>query len=483
MYMNNKIKKYIKYALCLILFFISFYCVATVVIASTYSVLVADDFSLGASVGTYDSVFDAFSKSINYLIHFYSTWQGTYFTAFFQSLMSPVSFGGLLQLRIFMFFNSVTFFSALAFFVFSAFDKIKKEYMYIISIVICGLIVLLTCNEYYTEIFYWFSGATSYAVPFSLLLFSLSFFIRFNYYGKKVYFYLSIVFGFLSMGGTLAIAGVGCFIMLLLCGVFCFYCRENFVRNCIAFLSYFIGAIVNALAPGNFARHNTIDSSGLHPKTALVNSINIVDDRYQHFFVDTNFILIVFLLFICGIILGKRYQMKLKPLFLLSIMGLLTPIVSMFPVNLGYSSAYIPERCVFVLDMSILLSATSFSISTGFIIGEKCLKFSKNCLVYFLITASVITMMDGYSLKSARVFKISSNLLHGAYQAHFVTYTQFYNSLKSYENDSDVVIEVENMPYNIEGIYNFSLTNDTSDWVNYSVAKSMGLNSIKVLKE
>ena len=65
------------------------YMIITVVSASSFTVLVADDFSHGNGVG-HVSLSKYFKASVDYAIKEYKEWQGTYFSMFIQALLSPV---------------------------------------------------------------------------------------------------------------------------------------------------------------------------------------------------------------------------------------------------------------------------------------------------------------------------------------------------------------------------------------------------------
>ena len=64
------------------------YMIITVVSASSFTVLVADDFSHGNGVGVFHvSLSKYFNASVDYAI---KEWQGTYFSMFIQALLSLV---------------------------------------------------------------------------------------------------------------------------------------------------------------------------------------------------------------------------------------------------------------------------------------------------------------------------------------------------------------------------------------------------------
>ena len=116
--------------------------------------------------------------SVNYAVKEYREWQGTYFSMFIQALLSPINNYGMRQLRCIMTVNSLLLFASLLYLIFTLLRNLGKEYLYlkfIIEAMICFMICGYTA---YTEIFFWFSGATSYSFLFSFMLIGIACFIK-----------------------------------------------------------------------------------------------------------------------------------------------------------------------------------------------------------------------------------------------------------------------------------------------------------------
>ena len=205
-----------------------FYMVISMVHAASYSVLAADDFSHGNGVGIFHvSFMEYLLASFTYSKSIYLTWQGTYFSMFLQALLSPINNFGFRQLRCIMAANALMFYVSLIIFAWKALSVNAKEKLHV-KLMIIAILVFSFCGfESYPEIFFWFSGATSYSFPLSILLFAIVLF--WNTYEKKstISFVGAIVLGVMAMGGV-----PHCIRDWMFCGfAFCFISLTFYKKN------------------------------------------------------------------------------------------------------------------------------------------------------------------------------------------------------------------------------------------------------------
>lgn len=464
------------------------YMVITMVHAASYSVLVADDFSHGNGVGAFHVPFVEYLKaSFAYSKSIYLGWQGTYFSMFIQALLSPINNFGFRQLRCVMAANALLFFIALVVIVWNALSVNMKEKLPV-KLVVIAIIVFSFCGfQSYPEIFFWFSGATSYSFPLSFLLFAIVLFWK-TYEKKSVLNIVgSLLFGIMAMGGSLTVSGTGCFIAVLLCLYLFLLNKKVPVCNVIITLVWIVAAGINAMAPGNFARHSVIDQSGVHPFTALYDATNMASVRWNYFFKSTNFVFLLIVILLIGFLFGERteedsYNRNIK--IIVSIISLFTPVITAFPVALGYSGESIPDRCAFLIDAPIIMT----SINLAYLLGKEVLakvdiEQKKNLTITLILTATVVFMLDGFGISNVKVRQISRNISEKVYENHYYTCKEFINSLQNYNEGDDVRISNNDFPASIDDIYNFYLSDDPSHWVNQSVAQYFGFNSIAIYYE
>ena len=204
--------------------FAVFFMVYIIASSASYTVLLGDDFTHGVRVGAFHvSLVQYFIASLQYVKEIYLDWQGTYFAMFLQAFLSPINNFGLAQLRLVMIFNVLLFFAALFGMLWTASGFVLKENKALpIRLTIFSLVLFAILDaEVFTEIFFWYSGAVAYSIPFSFLILSIICFLLANrgcYSLKKknIFTVCSAVLLFLASGGSLAVSGTGCYAVLLL---------------------------------------------------------------------------------------------------------------------------------------------------------------------------------------------------------------------------------------------------------------------------
>ena len=480
--MKKKIFIYIKILISALCIIAMLFMIVTMTAAGSYSVLAADDFSHAVSIGLYNADFFSYLKaSFTYAVKEYRQWQGTYFSMFIQALLSPINNFGTRQLRVVMTLNAISFFAAVIWFVYVSLKSFGIKDKMLLCILGFSVIFSLCGYEAYPQIFFWFSGATSYSFPLTVLLIGLSLSVMMREKEGKGYAIACAAAGLIAMGGSLAVAGAGCYAMLL----FCVYdiLKEHRIpkKSGAVFLIYLAGAVINAAAPGNYLRYDMLDDTGLHPFAALSSAFIMTGRRWQ-FFLEKNFVLILMIVFICGIAAKVTDDVKCSKIqLLISAASLIAPVAAAFPVALGYSSEKIPNRCAFVIDAAIILSAANLmlhlGIFTAILLKEKTLLAVTAGAA--LICAGCL-LFDGYGLKDVKILDISGQLRAGIYQDHYYTCKDFLKRLGECEKGTDLKLSAADMPYEIDNCYNFYLIDDPDFWVNRAVADYYGFKGISV---
>ena len=484
MSMNTKKKLY-----CIISVNVILALTVPYIITSSYSILTADDFSYAqsllsnASGGMIAGFINNLSNAFHLCVDVYFNWQGTYFANFMEGLMNPANGAGMSQLKIAMVCNAILLFFSLSYLVFSLTKSIRLDLKFSLYILLL-LVYSVTNFDFYQEALFWFTGAVTYTLPFSLMLIALASFIQYNNLSKKKFLYASIICGICSMGGSLSITGTGCYLLLLMCAYYILKNRKISIANIIIFSIQVICAFINALAPGNFKRHGTSDNSGLHPHMALRISLENIDSRLDYLTENTVFVAILLLFFVCGLLIGRRQYNHIKEYLIISFLALFTPIVTCFPVALGYSSNYFPNRCVFVLDWTLILTISNFVIAIGCFVTSR-LKFEhlSEISVVLSVVAVCFILSDYEAVANSPTVEISKQLCDGTYSNYYAQYLNVLDELSSYPQGSDVVIYSYKLPYDIPYYFNFYLMEESSNWVNVDMASYFGYNSITVSNE
>ena len=457
-------------------------CILPTIITSCYTVLAGDDFSHANGVGYASKNFIEYvGASFAYAKEMYLTWQGTYFSMFMQALLSPLNNYGLPQLRVVMLLNSILFFSAVLFFSYSLNKIYEMKIGEGTALTYATWIYLITAYKPYQEIFFWFSGATSYSMPFSFGLYGLGAGILYQKDKKRVYLVGAIILGILAVGGSLTVAGTCCYLCLLLFGYSWLEKKRLDKGTTFIFCSWVIGALFNAAAPGNFIRQQKGSETGCHPFNALFMACEEYVERIFWFVKNSNFISILLLVLVVGIIVG-RYKKVSKNYIIISVLAILLPIVTAFPVTLGYADGYYPDRCIFVADLAVILVFTNVVFIVGNYISNSLKKTEKirNLVVGILVVFFICVGADDYRVSDSSNLHILKCLQNGIYQNYYVSCKEFYASLENREGE-DVEVKWSELPGEVPTLYNFYLTQNPKGWENRAVSKYYNLSSIKIV--
>ncbi len=537
-------KKYVKYGekwikvVCILYLFFS---IIVMAVSASYTVLQADDYSHG--VGVYHvSILEYIAACVKYTCKVYREWQGTYFSMFIQALFSPINNGGLIQLRVVMVCNVLLFFFSLFYLIRSFLWNRRKD----ITIYLCyvSILFVLMNIRIYHEVFYWFSGAVSYSVPLSVAFLGLGYFVRGNkrmdsLYKKKIYYILSCIFLLMAAGGSLAVVGGLCYVLLLLLIYYFFrdgmWKRENIVVGAVTCL----GAFVNAIAPGNYIRHAEFDTK-IRILEAFMDTILVV--FYEIKWLANNTVFVSMLIF--GILIGffvcrelgreslecsaesvcrrsstksvcDMQRCKNGRVFHCAFFcagGVLTAFFTVFPVILGYSSDVVPNRCLFITEISIVLSFFQLMVVLGYLLYQYrrsylgfivslsaifipvsnepsdcresqisrllgCRKLGALLLAVGVMILCVSLVSGNVQTRNLPQRAVASQLLDGRYQEYYKSCTDLYVYLEQ-TKEADVVII--SMPDNIDCFNNLYISRDKDHYANRAMAQFYGKESIVI---
>lgn len=454
--------------------------------AAYYTVFDADDFSIANSMRPYgDSVWEYVYACFQYIKRMYVNWQGTYSSMFIQTIIHPLNGLGLTQLRVVMVLNFFLYFFSLIFFILIVFN-IFLENNYHIKLFFCACVVFMIINSRaYPEVFFWYCGAAAYSFPVICLLISLGLFIISNTNNKRriLYVVLASFFSVGSQGGSLAITGTGCYLILVLCFGFWLHSKKISVTNIVVSLIYMAGAVVNVIAPGNFVRHSNFEE-GIHPITAI-------DQTIKHYFLEMKtiikndqFCVIFLLLILCGAILCVKLQSDIKIYTLISLLLLITPVVSIFPVILGYGeNAVLPNRVLFVVNTGIVLVYSNLVVVVGYWITTFVKKIGMHfiwpkCALAVLLLFFLFRVFFVSDIRNTVMIRTLKDLYHGNIQEYYAECREVYEYLAE---SSEADIFIEDFPQRVENFGSFQLYADPDEWVNTCVANYYHKNSVRTI--
>lgn len=448
--------------------------------AARYAIFAQDDFSFYNSVVVRDGA-SWIAKVTIETIRSYKQWQGTYVSIFLSSLFSPLQFYSYRFLRLLllgMLLVSIAGVFFLASTIAEYFLHEKKYSIYLAG----GILIPLLSYRDYKEIYLCYTNATVYLLPILFFAFGFSFLLLGQMRRKKIYFILGAVFMFLMSGGVLEFVGVGSFCLLLLICTDHFRTRKVNKWYATVFIITLLGALANAFAPGNFVRKQVMEDNQLNIVKSIFCTIKVAFEETEWIYRNTTFLLFVILAFLFGCYLNK----EIKGLVLVTVMmGLFVlPVVAIFPVAMGYGNivaSTLPERCLFILDASIIIAGIGNAILLGNILfSKRCLPEIKTIKFIIGVAALLIITTQGNNLSDYAPIKISTNLKEGTIHDFASEWRGIFKEIQSSDEEDVFII---GQPEEVEGCFPPGLHSDPEWWINQNVAEYFGKKSVCIVEE
>lgn len=491
-----RIKKYAGVAISIAYVIIIAVIVGVTAVGAGYTVLSGDDFTHGVRVGVFHaSLPKYFVASLLYVQDLYMDWQGTFFSMFLQAFLSPINNFGLPQLRAVMVGNALFFFAGLLALLWTGLSFFRTEsdglsgdketegkspVVWRLAI-LTAFVVTIANTDVYAEIWFWYSGAVAYSIPFSVLLVALTLFLLINEEntGRKRKTGCAICAGvllFLSSGGSLAVAGAGCYASLLLTVLFFLLTRKISVHNLAVFAAGVAGALINVAAPGNFARHDGTAGAGLHFGQAFLYTVRMFVEETGRLFKGTILGLVFLFVIAAGLYLSGKCRIALKEYGVVTVLALAAGLVAYFPVALGYGGYYIPNRCYFIIDTTLVISLLNLALFAGICLHRLCgLPADAGCtavLLYIFLAAVIVSPL---SVEEMPLYRVARSVHNGSYREYYGKCVEIYDYLENCPEE-DVVLE---MPEYIEDFECFYFDADEDGWVNQGIAAYYGKKSVR----
>lgn len=456
-------------------------------VGAGYTVFSGDDFTHGVRVGAFHvSLPQYFAASLLYVQDLYMDWQGTWFSMFLQAFLSPINNFGLPQLRAVMVGNALLFLISLAVLLWAGLSFFQtadaaKNLMPFKAVILTLFFLTVVNADVYAEIYFWFSGAVAYSMPFSLMLIALTLFLfiskkESSSRGKKVCVGIAAVLLFLSSGGSLAVAGLGCYMALMLTAVFFLSTGKVSRYHFAVFAAGFAGALINAAAPGNFSRHDGTAGAGLHFGQAIAYTVRMFAEESGRLFRETMFGLVFLVMIAAGVYLSGRCRIALREYGAAAVFALPAGLVAYFPVALGYGGYYVPNRCYFIIDTALVISLLNLALFLGVcchrLWGLSSDGHTVTVMLYICLAALIVTPL---TVEELPLYRVARYVHNGSYRDYYEKCRAIYDYLDTCPEE-DVELE---MPEYIEDFECFYIDEDETGWVNQGIAAYYGKKSVR----
>lgn len=452
--------------------------IAPILIATTFGIPCDDDF--GNSLSYIKDNGFSWTRLISDTISIYKGWQGTFLGNVLVSIPTYL-LGGIMALRIEFFLSVVFFFCASAmlsqaFIVFWRIEgdnKLEKTgYALLVWILLLGYMFTIPKLG---ELFYWHTGIGMYTMPLSLGMMAIYCLITSE---RKTSVHKTIIgalLGFLSAGAALDVVALICFIMF--CSLVCNYCKEQKWHSYyLIFVVTLLGAIINTVAPGNYVRHENYDEKIRFGKAILM-TVYRIHNQFLNGASERGLIVVI----IVAAVMAYRYcvEPRVQSAVLLAIGCYLGIFMTDYPVILGTGSVALPQRCEGIEILSFAIFAIIFGIGMGALLKNKEFHdkvFQIVVTVAFLL--QIILLIGFVELKNYAPYKTARNILNGEYERVAREEVLALETIKN-AKEEDVVLESFGGNYWVD-LKEMELTTDANYWVNQSVARFYGKETVRV---
>ncbi|SCZ78626.1 hypothetical protein [Pseudobutyrivibrio xylanivorans] len=334
-----------------------------IVFSMFFSVPASDDFIYGSFVSS-DNVF---INALAYIKHTYTQGSCRWLVFFLQKCINPlnphVHLGhkyGLSVIIVFTIAISIIIYSV-RFIVGVFVEDIKSK-----SLISFVIMALLLSTYYYSEVYNWYTGATAYAIPFSLMMLTFVYMIKYFRYGhnKKDYIMLFVA-GILPITNEFFCVPMGIvYLYFLLNDVEAKNDKNRKIKNLWPLVFYIIMGSTVVFTPGNMARRGRNEITAPMWRLAIQPIINTVI-RVKDIITTHPFAVILFvILFYLGVKNKgeKIHNIKLFIcLFGIGIIGAILP----YSLGVGKTDTYMDVRLYYVLDYLLLLSMSLTILMMG----------------------------------------------------------------------------------------------------------------------
>lgn len=460
--------------------------VVPVITAGGYTFLCEDDFSFenGAKdlIRDYGNIYvGAFHRMVSY----YNSNQGTYLFNYLMSALRIYSRAGLPGFHIFMILSIALFCLTLG----NLVRVIVKDWAgtLAVSISLAVLIFSMQYTQMGKEIFFWYTGVLYMLLIFILSFTSLTLSIRNIQTGKLSYAIWGMIIGFFASGGSLGITSANCGWLLAVLILSFPWDSKKTKGFFLPFAGAFVGALINAVAPGNFNRLGDVKLSVwdgfVCTYKACISDAKIMTS--SRVFWGT----IVFCFFMC-IMLKVRILPKnitVMQLVICLVGAELVKYFCMFPVafpnswsDMGefsmrtFSSYEVESK---IMNIFIVMVLAQFVVESFAKVGEIVSAALLALAVVFLFVSYPATKSE---LKAGLSYAVINDFRTGAIQETYLAREYILSSLEMAEDGTDCILYVPSFK-RAETMYGMGLGVDCEWIVNRSAAGLYDLHTVTII--
>lgn len=464
----------------------------------------ADDFANASIIENLRNEHTYIGAALSFDKNIYMTHQGTYFGCLLVGLL-PSWRSTYFFLRAFLVVGTILLVISSAFLMYEICRKfigISNRISTFLLMILSEYIVLNTAD--FRETLTWFNGACLYCYPLVCFLVGAAFLIRSQSEkgrNRNTNLCVSALLALLGSGGSLMVTGTGCWMFMVITLVMCIEILKKsagtksdrikeLLSTAVPFVSGFIGALINVIAPGNYARHDAyVNELGFGETTvsgAIVKSINQLIDEWNSIrHGEYALIVIMVIAFVVVILVDTEAELNIRAFIGISLLLVATPLIACFPIFYGEGISVLGEyRTIYMFKFALEFSLIFSSICSGVLIKSIISRNNKQVenrtqskLAYGLIMSTFLLLFVcsfAERCKDGMTVRVLSELRSGIIQKNTAAWDFIYTSLEQMEPQTNLIV-IELPEESIPDICMYSNPiSSPKDWVNKCIASYYG---------
>jgi len=444
-----------------------------------YALFITDDYPIvNAVVSKYDGSY--FRTGIKCAASYWHDWNGNWFSFAIAYWLHPLVHGGQKVLAFALRIQFALTIVGAVYFCFSLvslFDFKPEKTIRLIAL----LVLPILCFKEYFDFYLWWLTSCTYLMPLYLFLFGSGTFLLALKNKKMWIFIISGIFLLAMSGGSLNVVGMGCYFLLFTLIAWMFYKKKISIPSIVVFMVTLTGACINAFAPGNFMRQNSQETEKVGIVKTVFNEIQIIGVEGKWLVLHTAFIAVVLIAFVWG--MNQKRKIDILNLAVATVGATMLPIVTMFPVVLGYGDINykdISNRGYGMMDISIIFASCFIAVLWGIYCRNLAKEKTRNGVTIAICFVVIINIIIcGQKPSEIIPVQIATNLKSGYNENFYEQWMEIYSRCEN-SNEDDVVIEMSVSPRRA-GCSWAKLGEDPNKWWNETVSIYYGINSVSLI--
>ncbi len=457
---------------------------------SYYTLPRSDDFSAANTARQFGG--NNILSAIKVTRDMYLNWEGWYSGHFIWIILNPLGFGKsdlaikLINLLMLLFFLGCAFF--IAYSIIKVLD-LSKEDSLLMTVVLVSF--LLNCR-YLRESIFWFTGFAYYTVQIMVGIVGLIYAVQLTFNRKNrstksavmmIAVSISIIIG---VGGSLQVSAIICWLYLLLL-IYAFYKKDIWIRSLYFFVIALAFTLISLLSPGYSHRQSSMGVTQISPIQAIPLTLVCVFRSVKEIFTQTYspyaFVLIFVLLML--FIREPKKDIIFNPVAIAAI-GIISILISTFPVCYGYNGAYMGDRGYEMLSMQVVIYGFLFLFSIANMLNLKGIRIGANGIIPIVVASFLVLTsytINNISFKTIPAIKCTVQLLDGSMREFSEYWLDTLHEVW-YSNEEDVLIIADSKYYDMEKeqmVRRCNLHKQTDNWINKAASELYGHNTILVI--